>query len=156
MLLLLIILITLQVFLLFICSSSLILYYLNMAWLCRVTVFWLFWTSQPWEVHTNRDKHYDGRDIWVLLFYQEECALRWAKNKPVFSLGETLLHLLLILLKREHCTDEREVLYLQQRWLFCLYNMVLRSFRLFRNQNPKLVTYLLTYNGTFLILKILN
>lgn len=52
---------------------------------------------------TNRDKQDDGRDIWVLLFYQEESALlpSHKKTKPVFSLREPLLHLLLILLKRE-------------------------------------------------------
>lgn len=102
------------------------------------------------EVHTNGDKQCDGRDIWVLLFYREECALRWAakkktktKTKPVFSLGEPLLHLLLILLKRRRCTDEREKFYICNRGdCFVCTTWVLKSFRLFRNQNPKLVTYL--------------
>lgn len=52
-------------------------------------------------MHTN-----DGQDIRV--FYQEECALCRAKNKHVFSLGGAPLHLLLILPKRERCTDESE------------------------------------------------
>ena len=75
-------------------------------------------------------------------------------TKPVFSLGEPLLHLLLILLKRQRCTDEREKFYICNRGdCFVCTTWVLKSFRLFGNQNPKLVTYLLTYNGTFLILK---
>lgn len=160
MLLLLIILITLLVFLLFLCSSSLIIYYLNMAWLCRVTVFWLFWTSQLRSAHQQRQTVWWTRHLSSSFLPGGMCSLPSQKQACV-SLGEPLLHPLLILLKRERCTDERErqrqrekeVLYLQQRWLFCLYNMVLKSFRLFRNQSPKLVTYLLTYNGTFLILK---
>lgn len=149
MLLLLIILITLLVFLLFLCSSSLILYYLNMAWLCRVTVFWLFWNLSaekctPTETNSVMDETFE-------FFFSTERNVLSAepqkktktKTKPVFSLGEPLLHLLLILLKRRRCTDEREKFYICNRGdCFVCTTWVLKSFRLFRNQNPKLVTYL--------------
>lgn len=94
-------------------SSPLGFYYLNMAWLCRVTVFWLFWNLSAGKC-TPTETNNSMTDFWILdlFFYQEECALCRAQNKPVFSLGEALRHLLVILLKRERCTDEREKIYI--------------------------------------------
>lgn len=153
MLLLLIILITLLVFLLFLCSSSLILYYLNMAWLCRVTVFWLFWTSQLRSAHQQRQTVRWTRHLSSSFLPRGMCSLLSQKQARLFSWWTPATPAPHPPKEGTLYRWEREVLYLQQRWLFCLYNMVLKSFRLFRNQNPKLVTYLLTYNGTFLILK---
>lgn len=101
----------------------------------------VFDCSEPlsWEVHTNRDKQYDGRDIWVLLFYQEECAPRWAKKHVrLFSWWSPAPHP-----PKEGTLYrwEREVLYLQQRWLFCLYNTVLKPFRTFQKPQSR-VSYL--------------
>lgn len=153
MLLLLIILITLLVFLLFLCSSSLILYYLNMAWLCRVTVFWLFWTSRLRSAHQQRQTVWRTRRLTSSFLPRGMCSLPSPKQARLFSWWAPATPAPHPPKEGTLYRWEREVLYLQQRWLFCLYNMVLKSFRLFRNQNPKLVTYLLTYNGTFLILK---
>lgn len=160
MLLFLIILITLLV-LLFLCSSSLLLNYLDMAWLCRVTVFWLFWTSQLRRAHQRRQRARTNSAIdetFEFFFSTERNVLCAELKNKVFSLGEPPLHLLLLLLllllKRERCTDVREKFYICNRGdCFVCTTWVLKSFRLFRNLNPDLVTYLLTYNGTFLILK---
>lgn len=152
LLLLIIIIITLLVFLLFLCSSSLILYYLNMAWLCRVTVFWLFWNSQLRSAHQQRQTWWT-RHLSSSFLLGGMCSLRSQKQAHLFSWWTPATPAPHPPKEGTLYRWEREVLYLQQRWLFCLYNMVMKSFRLFRNHNPKLVTYLLTYNGTFLILK---
>lgn len=112
MLLLLIILITLLVFLLFLCSSSLILYYLDMAWLYCVTVYWLFWTSQLRRADQQRQTVWRTRHLRSSFLPRGMCSLLSPKTKPVFSLGEPLL---LLLLKRERCTDEREKFYICNR-----------------------------------------
>lgn len=157
MLLFLIILITLLV-LLFLCSSSLLVNYLDMAWLRRVTVFWLFWTSQLRRAHRWRQRAWTNNTIdetFEFFFSTERNVLCAELKNKVFSLGEPPLHLLpLLLLKRERCTDVREKFYICNRGdCFVCTTWVLKSFRLFRNLNPDLVTYLLTYYGTFLILK---
>lgn len=60
-------------------------------------------TCTPTETNSMMDETFE-------LFFSTKRNVLSAepKTKPVFSLGEPLLHLLLILLKRERCTDERE------------------------------------------------
>ena len=125
-----------------------------MAWLCRVTVFWLFWTSQLRSEHQQRQTVRWTRHLSSSFLPRGLCSLlSQKKTSPSFLFGEP---------PAPHPPKEgtlyrweREKFYICNRGdCFCLYNMVLKSFGLFRNQNPKLLTYLLTYNGTFLILKI--
>lgn len=154
MLLLLIILITLLVFLLFLCSSSLILYYLNMAWLCRVTVFWLFWNLSaekctPTETNSVMDETFE-------FFFSTERNVLSAepqkknKNKNKARLFSWWTPAPPAPHPPKEATLyrwEREVLYLQQRWLFCLYNMGFEIFQTFQKPESQ-VSYLPTCSLT--------
>lgn len=146
---LLLIILTLLV-LLFLLSSPLLLYHLNgmaLSWLCFDS-----WTSQLRRAHRQR------QTLWDFLFYQEECSRRGAENQMPSFLSVNPATPAPHPPKRWNAVQNEEeggggVLYLQLRWLFSLYNMVLKYLRLSRNKNPKLDIYLLTHRGTFLILK---
>lgn len=151
LLLLFIILIIITGLLLFLWPSSLIFCYLNMAWLYRVTVFLTVLNLSAEKCTPTETNCWWTRLLSSPFLPRGMCSLLSQKQARLFS----------------WCTPptphppkegtlyrwEREVLYLQQRWLFCLYNMGFEIFQTFQKQNPELVTYRITYNGTFLILK---
>lgn len=84
MLLLLTILITLMVLL---CSSSLILYYLNMAWLCGVPVFWFCRTSRLWPHTPTETRVWRTRHFSSYFLLRGPCSiLSLKKRKKKFCL----------------------------------------------------------------------
>lgn len=116
-------------------AMLLLLNYLDMAWLCRVSMFWQFWTRGPRRAHQWRWTVWQAGPLSSSFLPRRMCfALSWQQSLFSWWSSTPLAPPPLRPTEATRCRCDREKFYICKRGdCFVCTTWVLKSFWLFRN-----------------------